>query len=270
MPRKNRFDTLPDEVDQLEGTATTLARAASHEIIPDTPLKYDYNKVDERVREEVRYRVIDGKRRSERMTADIHEFGKDLLAIKELVPHGQFLEICIIEFEISERLAQNWMNVARHFEPGQVPLFSDTGALYMLAGPSVSEETRSRVIADAVATGQSISRGAARSAIQQQRAAEAAANGNEPAGGTTTSTSTTTRQRTYTPGQSTVTRTTVTTVDAGTGEIEQTDPLEGHIAVLKAAIDTAMWFAKQYNDDFNADRLIAGATSMISRLEADS
>lgn len=263
MPRKNKFDALPDELDQLEGTATTLARAASHEIIPDTPLKYDYNKVDERVREEVRYRVIDGKRRSERMTTDIHEFGKDLLAIKELVPHGQFLEICIIEFEISERLAQNWMNVARHFEPGQVPLFSDTGALYMLAGPSVSEDTRSQVIANAVATGQSINRGAARSAIQQQRAAEAAANGNAPG-------STTTRQRTYTPGQSTVTYTTVTTVDAGTGEIEQTDPLESHIAVLKAAIDTAMWFAKKYNDDFNADRLIAGATSMISRLEADS
>ena len=141
MPRKNKFDALPDDVDQLEGTATTLARAASHEIIPDTPLKYDYNKVDERVREEVRYRVIDGKRRSERMMTDIHEFGKDLLAIKELVPHGQFLEICIVEFEISERLAQNWMNVARHFEPGQVPLFSDSGALYMLAGPSISDET---------------------------------------------------------------------------------------------------------------------------------
>src|SRR5262245_17437578 len=47
-----------------------------------------------------------------KLIRDIIELGKSLLAVKELLPHGQFLNWLGAEFGMDSRTAQNFMQVA--------------------------------------------------------------------------------------------------------------------------------------------------------------
>jgi hypothetical protein len=84
----------------------------------------------------------DTRSRMKRCAADILQIGLNLIEAKELLGYGEFLPWIKAEFEMSERSAQNFMNVGKAFE-GKSAKFADldgfsiaASALYELASPS--------------------------------------------------------------------------------------------------------------------------------------
>lgn len=96
------------------------------------------------------------KLRMKRTAEDIIEIGKDLIAIKEKLPHGQFLPWIASEFEMSEPTAKNFMAVARRFGDKTLIIsdFNPT-VLYQLAAPSTPDEVVEQVIEKA-ASGETV------------------------------------------------------------------------------------------------------------------
>ena len=81
------------------------------------------------------------KLRLKRTVEDIIEIGRELTAVKNDLPHGQFLPWISTEFEMSEDTAQNFLRVYERF--GQKPNnsvfnFKPT-ILYALAAPSTPD-----------------------------------------------------------------------------------------------------------------------------------
>lgn len=107
----------------------------------------------------------------------IYENGKDLLAVKQRIGHGQFLHWVRGEFGWSESTAENLINTALRF--GQIPNgweFADA-ALYLLSAKKVPEEVRQEA-KDRAEAGEKITREVAKEIIEahkkaQQRAEEA-------------------------------------------------------------------------------------------------
>jgi hypothetical protein len=107
-------------------------------------LSYDYAQIDEAHRAFVQQSALD-IRRWQRNTVEI---GKTLLAVKALLPHGQFEDWWQQEFGLSERMVQSLLTIARVYgdpaNPRRVAGLSD-GALYLLAAPSTPESARAEV-----------------------------------------------------------------------------------------------------------------------------
>ena len=87
------------------------------------------------------------KVRLKRTAEDIIEIGRDLIAVKARLPHGQFLPWLKTEFEFSESSANKFMQVAEKFGAKSVN-FTDLkpAILYALAAPSTPETVRAEVI----------------------------------------------------------------------------------------------------------------------------
>lgn len=76
------------------------------------------------------------------------ELGETLLAVKEVLPHRQFMEWLQVEFDMSERMIQHTMNVARTYgapEKRNIVTVLSPSALYLLAAPSTPKEARAEV-----------------------------------------------------------------------------------------------------------------------------
>lgn len=105
---------------------------------------FDYSQIEVAHRAAVREAAQEIKARAQRVQSDLIEIGKRLLAIKEILPHNKFGAWCQAEFDMSHRMAQNLMNVARTYgnKPGEkISLFSPS-VLYLLSGPDVPDEAR--------------------------------------------------------------------------------------------------------------------------------
>ena len=84
-----------------------------------------------------------------RTVEDIIEVGKDLLAVKEALPHGAFGKWLSAEFGWTERTARNFMAVAEWFGPKTEMIFDlriAPTAAYLLAAPSAPDEARQAAI----------------------------------------------------------------------------------------------------------------------------
>ncbi len=85
-----------------------------------------------------------------RTAQDIFEIGQKLVEIKAKLGHGRFGTWLAVEFDWTERTAQQFMNVARQFKAEN---FSDLqlapSALYLLAAPSTPQKARQEAIARA-------------------------------------------------------------------------------------------------------------------------
>lgn len=119
-------------------------------------LRYDYDLIPEAQRSQVRNGAVDIVRHARKAQESLLVIGQRLIEIKEVLDYGQFSDWCTAEFDMSQRTAQNMMNVAKMFgkETKLVSFLSDT-ALYLLAAPSTPEAARDAVIAEAQATGAS-------------------------------------------------------------------------------------------------------------------
>ena len=86
-------------------TAVTVVEQAAVE------LYYDYNMVPEAYRDTLRRSAITIKPRLKRAAEDIFVIGKELRATKTLLPHGEYTNWLDIEFGLSDRMAQRFVNV---------------------------------------------------------------------------------------------------------------------------------------------------------------
>ena len=89
------------------------------------------------------------KLRLKRTVEDIIEIGRELTAVKDELPHGQFLPWIAAEFEMSEDTATNFMNVCSRF--GEIPKFSEfkPSVLYLLAAPKTPETVVAKAVTKA-------------------------------------------------------------------------------------------------------------------------
>lgn len=76
-----------------------------------------------------------------RTVEDIIEIGRELIAVKERLGHGRFLDWIKVEFEMERSTAQNLMNVADKFGD-KLPIIGNLKptVLYALADPSTPDE----------------------------------------------------------------------------------------------------------------------------------
>lgn len=107
---------------------------------------FDYSVLAPDLQVEVKTATERIKLRMKRTAEDIIEIGKDLIAVKEKLPHGRFLPWIASEFEMEERTARRFMNVAERFpEIGHFDRFKPA-TLYELAAPSTPDEVVEQVI----------------------------------------------------------------------------------------------------------------------------
>jgi hypothetical protein len=86
--------------------------------------------------------------RNARTAQDIIEIGKDLAAVKDALPHGQFGKWIEAEFEMSQDTAGRFMNVAAKLKD-QIPHGAEfqPSVLYALAAPSTPDEVVDAAVA---------------------------------------------------------------------------------------------------------------------------
>lgn len=119
-------------------------------------LRWDYGQVAPVDRKAVEDAAVDILANGQRMQQSAVAVGERLIAVKRLLGHGQFGDWCATEFSMSQKTAENLMNVAREFgdKIETVSIFTNS-AMYMLAAPSTPEPARQQAIAEAHATGKS-------------------------------------------------------------------------------------------------------------------
>lgn len=114
--------------------------------LAETQKGFDYSQIDEGIRDEVKQAAHSIRAYGRAMQGSMINIGKRLIEIKGMLPHGQFSEWIAAEFDMSDRMARNFMNVAREYgsKTEIISVLSDT-VLYMLAAPSTPEEARREV-----------------------------------------------------------------------------------------------------------------------------
>lgn len=152
MPVRTR-QTFPDR------STVSLAAETQPAAYNLDRLRYDYSQIAEEHRERVQYATVAIQDHMRRATQSVIEAGKELLGIREILPSGKFIAWVETEFGISERMAQHMMNAGREFgaNPKRVTGFSDS-AIYLLAAPSMPDDVREEILAEAEATGQPATR----------------------------------------------------------------------------------------------------------------
>jgi hypothetical protein len=130
---------------------------------------FNYDLLETKLADKVRTAADRIRERIKKTVADIVEVGNDLLAVKEALPHGQFLPWLRAEFGWSERSAQNFMSVAEQFKSAKIAdLPIQPSAAYFLAAPSVPDEARLKAVEKAQA-GEEITFASARLIVAEAR-----------------------------------------------------------------------------------------------------
>lgn len=104
-------------------------------------LYYDYTQLPTEHREAVRRSARIIKPLLKRTAEDIFVIGGELRAVKDMLPHGRYTEWLEVEFGLSERMAQHFVNVRERLGP-KSEKFSvlPPSTLYLLAAPSTPDE----------------------------------------------------------------------------------------------------------------------------------
>jgi Protein of unknown function (DUF3102) len=115
---------------------------------PKAPVKwFDYGGVRLEHRREILDITAKIKASQKRLLAEVITIGLDLKRAKELLGHGHFGKWLQCEFRLSERTAQNYMNVAEHFGP-QIRNVADLrlGAVFAVAKKSTPKPVREELM----------------------------------------------------------------------------------------------------------------------------
>ena len=135
----------------MQTAPTSFAPSRSQEVAATTldydKAAFDYGKLPTEIASEVRSAA---DRIRSRIRASILETGRDLIAIKGRLRHGQFKKWLEAELSINMRSAENYMNAARFVE-GKPETLSHLPAttLYALAAPTTPTKVVEEVIAAA-------------------------------------------------------------------------------------------------------------------------
>lgn len=139
----------PFEIAQSPET-TLLDQAQVH-------LRFDYESLSEEHREAVRRSALAIKPRLKRAAEDIFVIGRELGFVKKKIGHGSYTEWLDIEFGLSDRMAQRFMNVADRLGTRETLLVGlSPTTLYQLAAPSTPDEAIEEV-QERMETGERIS-----------------------------------------------------------------------------------------------------------------
>jgi hypothetical protein len=96
-----------------------VAKQPKGELVPAVA-GFNYDLLEPKVAEQARSSAERTRAKVKKTVEDIIDVGNDLLAVKEALPHGQFLPCLKAEFGWSERTVQNFMSVAERFKaPGE-------------------------------------------------------------------------------------------------------------------------------------------------------
>lgn len=112
--------------------------------------KFDYTSLDLDTAHFIQQQTGEIRGLMRRTAQDIFEIGQRLLEVKAKLGHGRFGTWLGVEFDWTERTAQQFMNVARHFKAENfADLHLAPSALYLLAAPSTPPKVRQEAIARA-------------------------------------------------------------------------------------------------------------------------
>jgi diguanylate cyclase (GGDEF)-like protein len=111
---------------------------------------FDYQQLNEMMREEIQELTIDIKNKLRRCAQDILEIGDNLGKIKEKLGHGQFRSWLKTEFDWSVSTANKFMHVSQRFKVEELKEVEIApSALYVLAAPSTPEKVRHQALFEA-------------------------------------------------------------------------------------------------------------------------
>ena len=150
--------------------AVLVADVAPDRTALRTRLRWDYSQVAPVDRRTVEEAAVDILANGQRLQQSAVAIGERLQSVKRLLPHGKFGEWCSTEFAMSQKTAENLMNVAREFgdKIETVSILTDS-AMYMLAAPSTPPAARDQAIQEAQDTGKSPTKNRVREIIAQHR-----------------------------------------------------------------------------------------------------
>jgi hypothetical protein len=134
--------------------------------------KFDYASLDLDTAQFIQEQTGEIRGLMRRTAQDIFEIGQKLLQVKAKLGHGRFGTWLTVEFDWTERTAQQFMNVARQFKAEN---FADLqlapSALYLLAAPSTPPKVRQEAIARAE-SGETITHKTAKAIKQEYQNAQ--------------------------------------------------------------------------------------------------
>jgi hypothetical protein len=110
-------------------------------------LGFDSSPLEAKVAEKVRSSAGAIRQQVRNTLESAIKVGQELLAVKEALPHGQFLPWQRAEFQWAGRTAYNFTSVATRFKVGTIAnLPKDPTTAYLLAAPFTSDEARQIVV----------------------------------------------------------------------------------------------------------------------------
>lgn len=129
-----RRERDPFEQSEQSGQVTVISQLSSE-------LFYDYDLLPSEHRDAVRRAARTIKPLLKRTAEDIFIIGAELRAVKAMLPHGKYTEWLSVEFGLSDRMAQHFVNVRERLGP-KSDKFSvlPPSTLYLLAAPSTPDE----------------------------------------------------------------------------------------------------------------------------------
>jgi hypothetical protein len=132
---------------------------------------FEYRLLEDKLAEQVRSAANRIRESLHRTLAGLIEVGKELHAVKDVLPHGRFGRWLRAEFGWGERTARNFMAVAERFGPKTAIIAEmriDPTAAYLLAAPSAPDEAR-RTAVERAEAGERITAGVAKEILAKSR-----------------------------------------------------------------------------------------------------
>jgi hypothetical protein len=137
----------------------------------EAPAGFDYSVLEPGIAGSVLATVARIRRRLKKMLLeDVVAIGKEILVVRETLPHGEFTPWLKMEFGWAVRHARNFLAVARRFAKTEInsPLPLKPTVAYLLARPSTPDEAFQEAIARAEA-GERITMAMAREIVDRLR-----------------------------------------------------------------------------------------------------
>lgn len=137
----------------------------------DIELVYDYDSLPQEHRDDVMARARNIKRNERRSVQTMVAVGQDLIAVQDLLPHGQFLPWIEQEFGWERTTAYNLINLAKKFPASGLPETLGLTVLTTLTAAKTPDSAVAEVL-ERVEAGDNITKAIAVQIVREHRDAE--------------------------------------------------------------------------------------------------
>lgn len=131
-------------------------------------LRWDYSQLGDAASAVIEH-TIEIKRNERRANESVIEAGRHLIAVRDALQHGQWMDWLETEFSMSDRTARTMISIAERFD-GKLETVSNLGqsVLGLLASPSVPEAAVEEVIQRSQ-NGETVTKATAKAVIDQHK-----------------------------------------------------------------------------------------------------